>query len=189
MTTASTTPTWKLTSPSAVFVAVLAAFMLFLGVNGHLNPIPAAIGFGLPDTATSTAIVPWMHVKAGRDIGIGLMIVALLAARERRALGWLITVSMVMPITDALTILSNGASVAYALAVHGSAVLYGLLLGPWLLHTSRREELSPPRQDADLSHPRPDADLPHPRPDADLRHPRPDADLPHPLPDAAGRGV
>lgn len=131
MITASTNPTWKLTSPSAVLVAVLASFMLFLGLRAHLDPLGAASGFGLPDASPS--ILPWLHVKGGRDLGIGLMLVALLLARQRRALGLLIVASVVMPVTDATVIIGQGTSVAYALGVHGSAALYGLLLGSWLL--------------------------------------------------------
>ena len=42
--------------------------------------------------------------------------------------------SATIPTVDALTVIGHGArSVGYALAVHGSAAVYGLALGSWLL--------------------------------------------------------
>ncbi|MCP3163039.1 DUF4267 domain-containing protein [Myxococcus qinghaiensis] len=122
---------WKLNSPTALFTLLLGAFMLFLSLRAALDPISAARGFGLPDSGSE--VIPWLYVKAGRDLGLALAMFALVAIRQRQAAGVFVLACMVMPTVDALTVLHGGASLAFALAVHGSAVVYGAVLGTALL--------------------------------------------------------
>ena len=122
---------WKLTSPTALFTLLLGAFMLFLSINATLNPVSAAQGFGLP--LSGSEALPWMSIKSGRDLGIGLAIIGLVLARQRLAAGVFVLASIVMPVVDALTVFKNGASLALALSVHGSAVVYGVILAAALL--------------------------------------------------------
>jgi hypothetical protein len=50
----------------------------------------------------------------------------------------------VSPAIDALTVIGHGMrSVGYALSVHGSAVLYCLALGSWLLWRGEPASLEP----------------------------------------------
>jgi hypothetical protein len=129
---------WKLSSPTAVLSWVLVAFLLFLSARGALDPVGAADGFGLP--VSSADAVPWLSIKAGRDLGVALMLLLVLLQRRRSLAGAVILASVVMPTVDGLTVIAHGArSVGYALSVHGSAAVYGLLLGGWLLWTSRNK--------------------------------------------------
>lgn len=126
---------WGPRSLTFVLVALLAAFMLFLAVYGFAVPIDAARGFGvgLLD-AGDTAFV---RIKAGRDLGLGLIFVALLGLRMRSALAAVVFAVSVSPLVDCLVTITTGReSVAYALMVHGSAVVYGLVLGALLLRQS-----------------------------------------------------
>ncbi|WP_163991050.1 DUF4267 domain-containing protein [Pyxidicoccus caerfyrddinensis] len=134
METHRNTLSWKLTSPTAVFTLLLGAFMLFLSINSRVDPVSAARGFGLP--LSGSEALPWMSVKSGRDLGIGLAIVALVVTRQRLAAGLFVLTSIVMPVVDALTVLKAGASLALALSVHGSAVVYGVVLAAALLRPS-----------------------------------------------------
>ena len=122
---------WKLTSPTALLTLLLGAFMLFLSIRTRIDPVGAARGFGLPLSGDDA--LPWLSVKSGRDLGLGLAFVALVVARQRLAAGLFVLASMVMPVVDALTVLKGGASLAFALSVHGSAVVYGVVLGAALL--------------------------------------------------------
>lgn len=123
---------WKLTSPSALFAWALAAFMLFLAVRGLFDPASAAAGFGIP--IRSDEALAWVRIKADRDLGVGLIFVAVILARSRRTFGAVALVGAVSPVVDALSVVGHGMrSVGYALSVHGSAVLYCLALGAWLL--------------------------------------------------------
>jgi hypothetical protein len=144
MTTSSTSLPWKLTSPTALLSWTLIAFVFLLSALAAFDPVAAADGFGMP--VTSPDALPWLHIKAGRDLGVGLILLTVLLQHQRRVFGAITLVSTVIPLVDALSVTSNGAhSVGYALAVHGSAALYGLLLGTWLLRTNaptRREVTS-----------------------------------------------
>jgi hypothetical protein len=135
MTTSPLSPVpsaWKLTSPSALLAWALAAFLLFLSVRGLFDPASAADGFGLP--IRSADALPWLRIKADRDLTLGLILVVLILGRWRRLLGVVALVSAVSPTIDALTVIGHGMrSVGYALSVHGSAVVYCLALGAWLL--------------------------------------------------------
>lgn len=132
MSPSRTSSTWKLTSTSAVLSWVLVAFLLFLSVRTFLDPVGAADGFGMPLSGTDA--LPWLRIKCGRDLGLALMLAAAIVRRERRVVGAMILASVAIPTVDALTVIGHGArSVGYALGVHGSAALYGLALGAWLL--------------------------------------------------------
>jgi hypothetical protein len=145
MTTSPLSPVrsaWKLTSPSALLAWALAAFLLFLSARTAFDPVGAADGFGLP--IRSVDALPWLRIKADRDLGLGLILVALIFGRRRRLFGAVALVSAVSPSVDALTVIDHGMrSVGYALSVHGSAVLYCLALGSWLLRRSAPAPLEP----------------------------------------------
>ncbi|QSQ21745.1 DUF4267 domain-containing protein [Pyxidicoccus parkwayensis] len=122
---------WKLTSPTALFTLLLGAFMFFLSINTMIDPVSAGHGFGIPFSGSEA--LPWLSVKSGRDLGIGLAIVGLVLTRQRLAAGVFVLATVVMPVVDALTVLKAGASLAFALSVHGSAAVYGVFLGAALL--------------------------------------------------------
>ncbi|APR87894.1 hypothetical protein A7982_13243 [Minicystis rosea] len=127
---------WKTTSPSFILGALGGAFMLFLAVRGFAQPVAAAQGFGLPLFDVGDAVL--LYIKAGRDLGIGLMFVGLLALRMRVALGVVTLASSVMPLVDCLvTSISGRVSISYALMVHGSAVIYCVVAAVVMLWTPR----------------------------------------------------
>lgn len=132
METHRTHMSWKLTSPTALLTLLLGAFMLFLSINGALNPVSAAKGFGLP--ISSADAIPWLRVKAGRDLGLGLAILGLVATRQRLAAGVFVLACVAPPVVDAMTAwIAGGTPLALALAIHGSAAVFGLVLGAALL--------------------------------------------------------
>ena len=131
METNHTALSWKLTSPTALLTLVLGAFMLFLSINTTLHPLSAGQGFGIPSTGADA--LPWLSVKAGRDLGIALALFGLVFTRQRLAAGVFVLATIVMPVVDALTVVRAGTSLTYALCVHGSAALFGVLLGAALL--------------------------------------------------------
>lgn len=122
-------------STGFVLVAVLAAFMLFLGVRGFFDPISAAHGFG----ADLAAVVDgfYVHVKADRDLAIGLLLVALLVYRRITPLVIAVATLCVAPIIDATLVTLHG-RLGYALAVHGSAAAYGVITIAVLLRAAKR---------------------------------------------------
>jgi hypothetical protein len=127
-----------------VLTGALAAFMLFLGVRGFLAPESAARGFGIPLADAADAV--YVHIKAGRDLSIGVMLAALLAMRQRAALTAMIAASMIMPLNDCAQVIASAPGrVGYALAVHGSAVAYGVVLLVLLWRRGRTNAVSSAR--------------------------------------------
>ncbi len=126
---------WRLWSPTAVGTAVLVAFLLFLSLFALTAPVAAASGYGAP--LSSNVDVPWVYVKGGRDLGLAIILCVLLLTRQRRAVGLFVLTSAVIPLTDALIVGGRGGRVAYALAVHGSAVIYCAVLGIAILVGAR----------------------------------------------------
>jgi hypothetical protein len=122
-------------APGFVLVAALAAFMLFLGVRGFLDPIGAAHGFGADLAAAADGF--YLHVKADRDLAIGLLLVALLAYRRLTPLVLAVATLFVAPIIDGTLVALHG-RLGYALAVHGSAVAYGAITIAVLLRAAKR---------------------------------------------------
>lgn len=122
-------------STGFVLVAVLAAFMLFLGVKGFFDPVGAAHGFGTDLAAAADGF--YLHVKADRDLAIGLMLVGLLAYRRITPLVITVATLCVAPVIDGTLVALHG-RLGYALAVHGSAVAYGAITVAVLLRSQRR---------------------------------------------------
>lgn len=74
-----------------------------------------------------------IHVKADRDLTLGLALLGLLLYRRALPLALLVAAGTVAPVFDcALSLADPRGHVGYALAGHGSAVLYGLVT-LWLL--------------------------------------------------------
>jgi hypothetical protein len=142
---------WKLTSPTALLTLLLGAFMLFLSINTTLDPVAAAQGFGIP--LSGSEALPWLSVKAGRDLGIGLAIVGLVLCRQRLAAGVFVLASIVAPVVDALTVIRGGASLALALSVHGSAAIFCALLAAGLLLRGRTARAREPALSRGMTEP------------------------------------
>lgn len=114
---------------SAAFVlsAIVALFMYVLAAQGFFNAHDAATGFGLPLAASADAA--WLHVKGGRDLAIGLLLTWLLATRNRAALFAVMATTLVIPLNDCLQVFARDqARLGYALAVHGSAAAFCVLV-------------------------------------------------------------
>jgi hypothetical protein len=116
--------------------------MLFLYVYTVADPAGAATAYGIP--LSSLGDIHCMYTKAGRDLGVGVALTALLLARERRALGVFVLAATLMPLADFLIVTSQTGRLMFALGVHGSAAVYTFLLGLALLRRSRIRSYSHP---------------------------------------------
>ena len=91
--------------------------IIAIGTRFLLAPGKAAAGFGVaPPTDTD----PYLAVKGVRDIGSGLVLLALLASGQRRAVGVTLLAASAIPIGDALVVLDHHGSPATAYGVHGA---------------------------------------------------------------------
>ena len=114
-------------------LVVLAGF--YFGLNFLLDPQSAAAGFGIDPWPEGSG---YFVVKGVRDIAYGLTALILLLLRQRRALGWVVLADAVIPIGDCIAVFTNGGTVAYALAVHGSAAVLVLIVAASLLWETRK---------------------------------------------------
>jgi len=113
-----------------VLVAIVSLGIIYVGLNYLFAPAKIAAGFGfteVPENAES-----FLNVKGGRDIGAGLIPLALIVYGDPHALGWVILVAAVWPVFDMLIVLRHRGKKAIAFGVHGLTaavmVVAGLLL-------------------------------------------------------------
>jgi hypothetical protein len=117
----------KWSSATFVMTAILALFMLLLALRAFFAPHAAATGFGIG--IVDPADLFYLRVKADRDLSTALALSALLALRRPLPLALFIGVATVQPLFDCLLVLTDPrGSAAYALSVHGSAAVYGVVL-------------------------------------------------------------
>jgi predicted PurR-regulated permease PerM len=62
-----------------------------------------------------------------RDIGSGLIVLALLALRRPRVLGWVMLAASVIPIGDALIVLAHGGPAYAAYGIHGATAVAAIV--------------------------------------------------------------
>ncbi|SDG38167.1 protein of unknown function [Lentzea fradiae] len=117
------------------WLVVAAGF--YFGLSYLLAGEWAAPGFGIVDPDG------YYVVKGVRDIAYGLTALILLVMGHRRALGWVVLADSVIPIGDAVAVMTHGGTVGHALAVHGSAAVLVLITAGLLLRekTPERAEL------------------------------------------------
>jgi hypothetical protein len=107
--------------------AAMAAYMLFNAFSAWTDPQGFATRLGL--VVTSSDALGWVGIYALRAAFIGLLLGALVLARQWRALFLLAIAALVMPLGDALLTYAAG-SPAYLrhLAIAGIVALSALLL-------------------------------------------------------------
>ncbi|MET9030312.1 DUF4267 domain-containing protein [Nocardia sp. NPDC004168] len=118
--------------------AVLGAgFIISVGGGYLLAPQRMAPGFGFTDWPRGEAN-GFLNVKGVRDVVIGLIMLVLLAAGQRRTLGATLLTIALIPTGDMLTILVRRGSTATALSVHGLTAGLVAAAGALLLRRENR---------------------------------------------------
>lgn len=113
-----------------------AVFILYIGFGFLTDPEAAASGFGLPEWPRGDA-ADFLNVKGDRDVVLGLLILALLAFRQRFALGITMLVMALAPVSDMLIVLAHNGSAAAAFGIHGLTAVMVALTGLLLIRESR----------------------------------------------------
>ncbi|MFJ7590488.1 DUF4267 domain-containing protein [Streptomyces sp. NPDC097617] len=109
-----------------------AAFILYVGLSYLLAPQATAADFGLPTWPRQEGSA-FLAVKGVRDVGTGLVILALLVTGQRRALGWAMAAITFVPAGDMAVVLADGGSAGTAYGVHGATALAVALTAVLLL--------------------------------------------------------
>ncbi|NBH04766.1 DUF4267 domain-containing protein [Amycolatopsis sp. SID8362] len=114
-----------------VLTAIIALGISYIGVNYLFAPAKIAVGFGfahVPDDAEN-----FLNVKGGRDVGAGLVLLALTIYGDPHALGWVMLTAAVWPLFDMLIILRHHGKKAIAFSVHGLTALVTVVAAGLLL--------------------------------------------------------
>ncbi len=79
--------------------------MVFLGARFFFSPEVATAAFGI--RFNSNGDYSFHHIKGIRDIFSGILLCALVLMNERRALGVMLFVATIIPVSDMLTVFSK----------------------------------------------------------------------------------
>lgn len=116
---------------------VLALMIGYVGISYLLDPAGTAPNFGMPAWPEGDA-AEFLATKGARDLVTGILPLVLLFTGQRRALGWALSVIALIPLLDAVLILSAGGSTAMAIGVHLLTAVLTLGTGLLLLTETRR---------------------------------------------------
>jgi hypothetical protein len=112
---------------------IIGVGIIFIGVRFLLVPRPSAAAFGVgigPQAGDATA---YLAVKGVRDIGSGLIAIALIVAATPQAVGWFMLCAAVIPIGDALIVLRYQGPKLAAYAIHGATAAVMVVVAALLL--------------------------------------------------------
>ncbi|WP_107659016.1 DUF4267 domain-containing protein [Nocardia suismassiliense] len=120
-----------------------AAFILYIGLSYLISPDTIAPGFGLPAWPDGEATA-FMNLKGVRDTVFGVLILVLLAAKQRYALGIATLVIALVPVGDMLTVLAWNGSTATAFGIHGLTAALVFLTGGLLIREHQLAQRATP---------------------------------------------
>ena len=121
---------------NTALVTVAGLFVVFIGARFLLMPEAAAAAFGTPEWPHGGATA-YLAIKGVRDLVTGLVVLTLLLAGQRRALAWMTVVVALIPVGDAIIVLSSGGSLATALGVHLATAVAVVVTGALLFWETR----------------------------------------------------
>lgn len=84
---------------------LLGLAMIFLGARFFFAPEAATAAFGIRFNANGD--YSFHHIKGIRDIFSGILLCALVLMKERRALGVMLFVATIIPVSDMITVLEK----------------------------------------------------------------------------------
>ncbi|WP_370965391.1 DUF4267 domain-containing protein [Amycolatopsis sp. cg9] len=100
-----------------VLVAIVSLGIIYVGLNYLFAPAKIAAGFGFTEVPENAET--FLNVKGGRDVGAGLVPLALMIYGDPHALGWVFLAAAVWPVFDMLIVLRHRGKKAVAFGVHG----------------------------------------------------------------------
>ncbi|GFZ99213.1 DUF4267 domain-containing protein [Nesterenkonia alkaliphila] len=116
-----------------IIAAKAGAAIFVVGMCYLFIPQAMAASFGLTHLPPQPATA-WLRVKGVRDAATGVVAAVLLVVAEPSVVAWCVLAFTLIPVGDAILVLSNGGKQTAAWGIHGStAVLMmlsvGLILG------------------------------------------------------------
>ncbi len=117
----------KVLSPSGLLSIVVALGIIFIGIREFLYPVTGAFGYGVPLLDPRDGDL--LAIKAARDVVSGILVLSLLALRDRKALACAIAVLTLIPLFDGLIVLGHAAWVfTPVILIHWGTATFMLLI-------------------------------------------------------------
>lgn len=108
---------------SIVVALLLALGIIVVGAQYLAMPRQAVRSFGLPLPDAGAGTTGWLRLKGGRDVAVGLVVLALMAWGTRRDAGLVLLALAVIPVGDMLVVLGAQGSRKLAFGMHGVTAL------------------------------------------------------------------
>lgn len=105
--------------------ALVGLGIIWIGGGYLLDPGGSAPTFGVPDPPPASD--PFLLVKGVRDVGFGVVVLALLITRQRLGVGVALLAASIIPIGDASIVLGRGGPASTAFGVHGATAAVMIL--------------------------------------------------------------
>jgi Domain of unknown function (DUF4267) len=110
-----------------------AAAIIVIGARFVIAPRIAAAGYGVPADPDQPSVRAYLSVKGVRDIASGLFVIIVMVTGATHLLGWIILAATLIPIADAVIVLTSGGPKAIAFGVHGATAVVMLITTALLL--------------------------------------------------------
>jgi hypothetical protein len=107
------------TTIAYTLAGLIGAGIIFIGARFIIAPRVAAAAYGVQPDLGQRSAGAYLNVKGVRDIASGLFVLILMVAGATHLVGWVILAATIIPIADAIIVLSNGGSKSIAFGVHG----------------------------------------------------------------------
>ena len=134
------------TKISFAIAFLLGLGMVFLGARFFFSPEVAAAAFGIRFNANGD--YSFDHIKGIRDIFSGLLLCVLVLMKERRALGVMLILATIIPVSDMLTVLGKSYNGLQQAMPHIIATIICAGVGGLLLATQLQKQAVLKRPDA-----------------------------------------
>jgi hypothetical protein len=119
------------TKISYAIAFLLGLGMVFLGARFFFSPEVAIAAFGI--RFNTNGDYSFHHIKGIRDIFSGILLCALVLMKERRALGVMLFVATIIPVSDMITVLSKSYTSVQQAIPHIVATIICSVVGILLL--------------------------------------------------------
>ena len=131
----------KITHTIAFWICLLTGLgLIFIGARVFFVPVEAEHAYGIQVNGGNN--FSFHYIKWIRDIFSGLVLIAILFARQYRALGILSLCAVIVPATDMSIVASQSTVQTAAIYPHLSAVIIAILLGIYYLRVSKVSTMS-----------------------------------------------
>ncbi len=117
-----------------ILAALMAVTIIAIGCFYLVSPERMTGSFGLRPPASDPDTRAWLRPKGIRDIGSGLVVLAMMQTTGTRSVGIALLVLAITPLGDMSIVLGSGGSKSKAFSIHGVTCAVMLVVGLLLIH-------------------------------------------------------